>query len=154
MKCSMQKHDIPLVAVIARQAERICWQKDWMLLSSVNCFRMTIRRIQTGFVEGRLDVPNWLQCLWNFSILIFVDGANLRAVIAGEQSGWFHSTDSCLASLQRALQKHISRICLFVPSECHLEVWRVTYGKKSNNSESRRKKNGPWPRKLGHDLEF
>ena len=142
MKFSMKKHDIPLVAIRARQAGWICWQRDWMLLSSVDCFRMIIRRIQTGFFEDRLDIPNWLQCLWNFSILIFVDGANLRAMIAGEHSGWFHSTDSCLASLQRALCKHISRIGLFVPPECHLEVWRVTYGIKSNKSESRRKKNG------------
>ena len=99
--------------------------------------------------EDRLDIPNWLQCLWNFSILILVDGANLRAVIAGEQFDWFHSTDSCLASLQRALWKHISRICLFVPPECPLEVWRVTYGKKSNKSESMRKRKESWPRKLG-----
>ena len=121
MKFSMKKHDIPLVAIIARQAERICWQRDWMLLSSVDCLRMIIRRIQTGFFEDRLDIPNWLQCLYKISILIFVDGANLRAVIAGEQSGWFYSTDSCLASLQRALWKHITEFT----SLCHQNaIWR------------------------------
>ena len=115
MKFSMKKHDISLVAIITRQVGRICWHRDWMFLSSVDCFRMIIRRIQTGLFEDRLDILNWLQCLWNFSILIFVDCANLRAVIAGEQSGWFHTTNSCLASLQRALWKHISRIATRMP---------------------------------------
>ena len=40
MKFSMKKHDISLVAIIARQAERT--ERDLMLLSSVDCFRMLL----------------------------------------------------------------------------------------------------------------
>ena len=60
MKFSMKKHDIPLIAIIARQAasEQICRQVNGMLVSSVDRFRMIIRRIQTVFFEDRLDIPN------------------------------------------------------------------------------------------------
>ena len=57
-----------------------------MLLSSVDCFRMIIRRIHPGFLKiGLIFQIDCSAC--EFSILIFVDGAHVRAVIAGEQSG-------------------------------------------------------------------
>ena len=68
MKFFMKKHDISLVAIIARQAGRICWQRDWMLLSSVDCFRMIIRRIRASCYP--FNMPNVSFTTWTLRYII------------------------------------------------------------------------------------
>ena len=100
MNFSRGRHD----SFGCRHVEQICWQKDRKLLTTA-CYKMIIKRIQTGFFEGRLDISNRLQCLWIFLFLIFVDAT------VGERYGWSHSSDSCFRELPASRYPECSSLC-------------------------------------------
>ena len=136
----------------SKAPERMVWQRDWMLLSSVD-FRMIIRRIQTGFF--------WRQAWYSKLIAVPVQNFDLdfRWWCKSESSDCWRAIRMILqyrfmlsitseSSLEALIQN--KPLCANVPPECHLEVWSVTYCKNSHKAESGRRNNGSWHRKLGH----
>ena len=130
--------------------------KDWMCLSSTASLDSLIRSSKALLLKGRPDNLDCLQNRENLSSTIFVDRANLRAAIAGLQSGWSNGTTKSLGALQGAPWQ---LLCTFVPRRLFQRPFQgLKRHRLEIDSEKLRQskkhlqcttENGSWARKSG-----